>query len=84
MGKDGAGSRRLPEDLTNAQPGAPNPDYGLILPDSFPRTKEAKLSQIIGLIVVRQAGTEEKTIKITNEAGMLLKTNKTRTFCHPK
>jgi len=26
---------------------------------------------------------KEKTIKITNEAGMLLKTNKTRTFCHP-
>ena len=26
---------------------------------------------------------KEKTIKIANEAGMLLKTNKTRTFCHP-
>jgi hypothetical protein len=67
-------------------PAIPTP--ALTLDSSFqihsPTTKEAKLSQIIGLIVVRQAGTEEKTIKITNEAGMLLKTNKTRTFCHPK
>jgi len=26
---------------------------------------------------------KEKTIKMTTKAGMLLKTNKTRTFCHP-
>ena len=59
----GAGSRRRPEDQTNAQPGDPNPDERFILPDSFSRTKAANLSQICGPYVMRQAGSESKNNK---------------------
>ena len=51
--------------------------------DHSPAQKRQNCRRFVDFMSCGKRLPKEKMLKITSEAGMLLKTNKTRTFCHP-